>query len=70
MLAPAGTPQPVIARLNQAFTRLVASRETRERLAAVGAEPMTSTPDEAAAFLRKETARWSKVVAESGAKAE
>jgi tripartite-type tricarboxylate transporter receptor subunit TctC len=70
MLAPAGTPQPVITRLNQAFTKLVAARDTRDRLAAVGADPMTSTPEEAAAFLRKEIARWGKVVTESGAKAE
>ena len=70
MLAPAGTPQPIITRLNQAFTKLVAARDTRERLASVGADPMTSTPEEAAAFLRKEIARWGKVVQESGAKAE
>lgn len=70
MLAPAGTPQAIVTRLNQAFTKIVASRDTRERLASVGADPMTSTPEEAAAFLRKEIARWGKVVQESGAKAE
>ena len=70
VLAPTGTPSPVIARVNQAFTKLVAARDTRDRLAGVGAEPMSSTPEEAAAFLRKEIARWGKVVTESGAKAE
>ena len=70
VLAPAGTPQPVVTRVNQAFTKLVATRDMRERLAGVGAEPMSSTPEEAAAFLRKEIARWGKVVTESGAKAE
>ena len=70
VLAPAGAPQAVISRVNQAFTKLVASRDTRERLAAVGAEPMSSTPDEAAEFLKKEISRCGKVVTESGAKAE
>ena len=69
-LAPAGTPQPVISRLNQAFTRLVAARDARDKLAAVGADPRSSTPEEAAAFLKTEIARWGKVVTASGAKAE
>jgi tripartite-type tricarboxylate transporter receptor subunit TctC len=70
VLAPMGTPQPILTRVNQAFTKLVAARDTRERLAGVGAEPMSSTPEEAAAFLRKEIVRWGKVVTEAGAKAE
>ena len=70
MLAPAGTPPAVVSRLNQAFVKIVASRDARERLAAVGADPMTSNPEEAAAFLRKEISRWGRVVLEAGAKAE
>ena len=70
MLAPAGTPQPVIARLNQAFTKIAAAPETRERFASVGTDPMSSTPGQFAEFLRKETARWGKVVRDSGATAE
>ena len=70
MLAPAGTPQPVISRLSQAFAKIVASADTRERLAAVGTDPMTSTPEQFADFLKKETARWGKVVRASGAVAE
>ena len=70
MLAPAGTPPAVVSRLNQAFVKIVASRDARERLAAVGADPMTSSPEEAAAFLRQEISRWGRVVVEAGAKAE
>lgn len=70
ILAPAGTPQPVIARFNQAFNRIAAAPETRERFATVGTEPMSGTPEQIAEFLRKETARWGKVVRESGATAE
>jgi tripartite-type tricarboxylate transporter receptor subunit TctC len=70
MLAPAGTPQPVIARLNQAFTKISAAADTRERFASVGTDPMSSTPEQFSEFLRKETARWGKVLRESGATAE
>jgi tripartite-type tricarboxylate transporter receptor subunit TctC len=70
MLAPAGTPQAIINRLSQAFAKVVANRDTRERLASVGADPMTSTPEEFGAFLKKEIVRWGKVVRESGATAE
>jgi len=70
MLAPAGTPPAVISRLNQAFTKITASPEARERFASVGTDPMTSTPEQFAEFLKKETARWGKVVRDSGATAE
>lgn len=70
MMAPAGTPQPIISRLSQVFARIVAAPDTRAKLAAVGAEPMTSTPEQFTDFYRKEVARWSKVIRESGATAQ
>lgn len=70
MMAPAGTPQPVIDRLSQTFAKIVASPDTRQKMAAVGAEPMTSTPEEFVPFFRKEIERWGKVVRESGATAQ
>ncbi len=70
MLAPAGTPPAIITRLNQAFTRISASTDTRERFAGVGTNPMSSTPEQFAEFLKKEIARWGKVVRDSGATAE
>jgi tripartite-type tricarboxylate transporter receptor subunit TctC len=70
MLAPAGTPQAIITRLNQAFTRISGAADTRERLAGVGTLPMTSTPEQFAEFLKKEIVRWGKVVRDSGASAE
>ena len=70
MMAPAGTPQPIISRLTQVFAKIVASPDTRAKYAAVGAEPMTSTPEQFTAFYRKEVARWGKVVRESGATAQ
>ncbi|NBR28222.1 MAG: tripartite tricarboxylate transporter substrate binding protein [Betaproteobacteria bacterium] len=70
MLAPAGTPQAIITRLNQSFTRISNAADTRERLAGVGTLPMTSTPEQFAEFLKKEIVRWGKVVRDSGASAE
>ncbi len=70
MLAPAGTPPAIITRLNQAFTRVSSAADTKERFAGVGTLPMTSTPEQFADFLKKEIARWGKVVRDSGASAE
>lgn len=70
MMAPAGTPQPIVAKLSEVFARIVAAPDTRAKMLAVGAEPMTSTPQEFAAFYRKEVARWGKVIREAGATAD
>ena len=70
IVAPAGTPRPIISHLSEVFARIVASSDTRAKLAAVGSEPMTSTPEQFTEFYRKEVARWSKVIRESGATAE
>ena len=70
MLAPAATPQAIITRLNQAFTKISNAADTRERLAGVGTLPMTSTPEQFAEFLIKDIARWGKVVRDSGATAD
>jgi tripartite-type tricarboxylate transporter receptor subunit TctC len=58
----AATPRAVIARLNQEFVKTLASPELSKRLAAVGAHPVTSTPEEFAAHVQKELAVWSKVI--------
>jgi tripartite-type tricarboxylate transporter receptor subunit TctC len=70
LVAPAGTPRPVIDRLNKALQAALASEEVRSRLAVEGAEPMPSTPEEYAADIDREEAQWSRVIKASGAKAE
>jgi tripartite-type tricarboxylate transporter receptor subunit TctC len=70
VLAPAGTPREIVARLNAELTRLMQSKEMRDRLATMGIEPMASTPGEFGEFLAAEIAKWAKVVKESGAKVE
>jgi tripartite-type tricarboxylate transporter receptor subunit TctC len=70
LVAPAGTPRPVIDRLNTALQATLASDEVRTRLAVEGAEPLPGTPEDYAADIDREEALWSKVVRASGAKAE
>ena len=68
LLAPAGTPPPVIERLHAAVVEVMALPETRERMAAFGAEVTTSTPEEFAAHIRSEMARLGKVVRDANIK--
>ena len=66
ILTPAGTPRPIVNRLNQAIVKLLNSREARERYANVGAEIRYNTPEEFQAFVRTEIAKWAKVVKAAG----
>src|SRR5262245_22817024 len=70
LVAPAGTPRPIVDRLNKALRDALATEEVRKRLATDGAEPEPSTPEEYAAHIDKDETKWSKVVRDSGAKAE
>ena len=65
---PAGTPKPVIARLNAALLDAMKQPDVRARFATIGAEPVGSTPDELAAHLARESSRWSQLIAERGIK--
>jgi tripartite-type tricarboxylate transporter receptor subunit TctC len=70
IFAPAGVPQPVVQRLNAEFVKALREPDLRQRLASQGAEPLTSTPDEFAAYLRAEIDKWAKVVKAAGMKAD
>ena len=70
LVASAGTPRPIVDRLNKALRDALASDEVRKRLAIDGAEPVPSTPEEYATHIDQDETKWSKVVRESGAKAE
>ncbi len=70
MLAPAGTPAPVIDRLSEEMRKSLARRETKERFKALGAVAIADTPAEFAAFLKKDHERWARVIKASGVKAE
>jgi tripartite-type tricarboxylate transporter receptor subunit TctC len=62
LLVPGGTPQAVIERLNRAIVAIVAMPEVRERLAALGFEPIASTPGEFADRIKWEIDKWAKVI--------
>ena len=68
LLAPAGTPQPVIAKVNSEVAKWLASPEAKEKLLAQGAIAAGGTPEDFARHIAAETAKWQKVVKESGAK--
>ena len=70
LLAPAGTPREIVARLNAAIVTIGQTPEIRDRLVAQGAEPLGGTPEQLGAFVRSEIEKWGKVVAVSGARAE
>jgi len=70
VMAPAGTPQPIVTRLNEEMRKALVTSEMRERLARMGAEPAPTAPAEFAAFMRAELAKYEKVVKFSGAKVD
>jgi tripartite-type tricarboxylate transporter receptor subunit TctC len=70
LVAPAGTPRAIISQLNAEAVKITQSAETRERLAAVGAEPAFSTPEQTADFLRADYERWGRVIRDAGITAE
>ncbi len=70
LVAPAGTPKPVIAKLNKAFVAALNSPETRTRFTNLMAEPVSSTPEQFDAFMASERAKYQQVVKASGAKVD
>ncbi|MFN0300537.1 MAG: tripartite tricarboxylate transporter substrate binding protein [Burkholderiales bacterium] len=70
VVAPAGTPQAVIDRLNAEFNQAVQSADVRAKLANQGAEPLGGTVAEYAAYLRSEITRFARIVKDAGAKLE
>ena len=68
VMVPAGTPREVIVRLNQAFAKVTAMPDVKEKVAALGSDLVSSTPEEYDAFLKRELATWSKVVKAVGLK--
>ncbi|MBC8120066.1 MAG: tripartite tricarboxylate transporter substrate binding protein, partial [Burkholderiaceae bacterium] len=70
LFAPAGTPRPIVDKIQSDVAKALATSELRERFLAQGAQPSGSTPDDFAAFIRAETDKWTKVVKISNAKVD
>jgi tripartite-type tricarboxylate transporter receptor subunit TctC len=68
VVAPAGLPRPIVDKLNAAINRAIASPLFQERFAQIGDEPAGGTPEEFAAVIAKDSAKWAEVVERSGAR--
>ena len=70
ILAPSGTPREIIARLNRDFVRAIQSPDVRERVSAQGKFVVGDTPEQFSIYIRKESARWGKLIMNMGVKQE
>lgn len=70
IVAPAGTPNEIIARLRSEIAAALAQADIQEKLAALGAEPIGNTPAEFAAMIKVETAKWGKIVKDANIQVE
>jgi len=68
LLAPAGTPRPIIDRLYQESSRALRSADMKERMTAEGLEVVGGTPEEFASYIRSETEKWTQVIKAAGIK--
>ena len=70
VFAPAGTPPAIVSRLNREIVKIINMPDVKEKLTALGAEPVGNTPEEFGAIVRTEVAKWGEVVKKSGAKVD
>jgi len=70
VFAPAGTPAPIVRRLNAEIVKILNMPDVKERLAGLGAEIVADSPEEFAALVKAEVVKWSDVVKKSGAKVD
>ena len=69
LVAPAGLPADIVARLNEAFVKALKDPSVIEKLHSLGAVSAPASPDEFARFIESESAKWGKLVSEAGIKA-
>ena len=70
VLAPAGTPKDIVAKIQGDIARALNAPEIKERLSGQGAEPVGNTPEQFAEHIKAESAKWARVVKDSGAKVD
>jgi tripartite-type tricarboxylate transporter receptor subunit TctC len=69
LVAPAGTPADIIARLNDAFVKALKDPSVVDKIQSLGAEPAPTSPEQFARFIQSESEKWGKLVSEAGIKA-
>jgi tripartite-type tricarboxylate transporter receptor subunit TctC len=70
LFMPAGTPGDIIAKMNAEIVRIIRMPDVREQLSAQGADPIGSSPEEFAAYVKAEIEKWSRVIKQAGVRAE
>jgi tripartite-type tricarboxylate transporter receptor subunit TctC len=70
LVAPAGTPADIITKLNAAFQKALKDPAAAEKIRVLGAEPAPSSPEKFAEFIRSESVKWGKLIADAGIKGE
>ena len=70
VVAPAGTPAPIIEKLNRAIVKILSTEEVREQFAKQGVEPSPTTPQAFGDYIRQEQARWKQVAQQAGIQPE
>jgi tripartite-type tricarboxylate transporter receptor subunit TctC len=70
LLGPAAMPKDIVARLNGEMVKVMASADARDRIAALGADITTSTPERFAAYIKSEQAKWGQAIKDSGARVD
>jgi tripartite-type tricarboxylate transporter receptor subunit TctC len=70
IVAPAGTPDAIVMKLNESIGKALRSDDTKQRLGNLGIDAAPSTPQQFAAYLREETAKWAKIIQATGLKAD
>ena len=70
ILAPAGTPRPIVMRLNAELGKIMRSAEVKERLAAMGTDPLSSSPEELGDYILREIAKWGDVIRKANLRAD
>ena len=70
MVAPAGLPRPLLDRINGAVNRAISGQNFKTRMIELGNEVAGGTPEEFAAFVRRDSARWGEVIRKAGIKAD
>jgi tripartite-type tricarboxylate transporter receptor subunit TctC len=68
ILAPAGTPQPILNRLNSEINKALTAPDLKERLLTAGIQPLGTTPEQFASFIKSEAVRYAKVIKDAGIK--